>query len=1017
MPNHPADILSAWMALEALSPQTFRRRSEFKLGKRRVLNFDMHNPPWTDCDARDEESVCFYQVVFGTISMEKAFDRLAETYGDQRPERPMADGEAIVATLTVDERGVPAGSASASVSCFAWALPFALDRRLDRLDGWTRARQTLRTGLRAQVGRIDPEGELMPLDGPVLARAYEWLLEQLGVDREMVVPPAFCVRSPRRDKASPPPDPLLLDSFFLDDLVAARGLFLEDEAPPALRSYLQVAKPATQLPLGSQEPASLNAARRLTLPRRFPPARWPARGRRPLVLNQQLAVNAAMCADADRPLLAVNGPPGTGKTTILRDIVAANVVRRAEAMASFEHPSAAFSPYLGNVVKVDGRRLGYFPVAPEIRGFEMLVVSSNNKAVENVTAELPGLEAIAEDALTLRYFKTVSDHLLAPRKTWGLMAAVLGSAANRRTFRESFWWDRDAGLYHYLDFVRPPRPGRHGPNRLKDPDRPVIRNERPPPTAAGVEMRWQEARQRFRAARTAVREHGARLQSVWDYMVRDSVRDRQLRHLGVRRGQHETSRPGWLARACRTRRYRRWRWEGQQIERDAAAALQAHADAERAFVRAAPLLLRDLRAAPPASPGPSEAPSTADWFESVRAALGDRLMDRAFAAAGHAEQQLRTPWFDAHGHRLRDDLFVAAMQLHRAFIDGAAKQLQTNLGLLMDVFADRQVTFSKPDDPAQLWASLFLVTPVASSTFASVRRMLDGLPPESLGWLLVDEAGHAVPQSAVGALMRTQRAVIVGDPLQIEPVVTLPDGFTPKICEHFDVDPGVFNAPEASVQTLADAAGPFAGRLGPANVGVPLLVHRRCADPMFAISNRVAYDGLMVSGVRERPSPIRDVLGESRWFDVRSPQSGDGEKWSEEEGARAVSLLGRLEALGRAPDLHIITPFRVVQDRLRQRVLTSGVLARVGVPGPDRVRWVRDRIGTVHTFQGREAEAVILVLGAPEYWHRRARMWAGGRPNLLNVAASRAKSVLYVIGNRALWRTAGCFRVLDELLP
>ena len=1017
MPNRPVDILSAWMALEALSPQTFRNRSEFKLGQRRVLDFDIHHPPWMDADPCDEQAACFYQVVFGTISMEKAFGRLVATYGDRRPERPVADGEAILATLTVDGRGVPAGSAHAAVSCFAWALPIALDRQLNRLDGWTRARHALQPGLRARLERCDPEGEPVPLDGPTLAHAYEWLLEKLGIDRKLVAPPAFCVRSPRRDAASPLPEPLLLDGFFLDDLAAARDLFLQGQAPPALRSYLQAATPVAQVPLGSQAPESLDAARRFTLPSRFPPARWPGRGRHPLVLNQQLAVNAAMDADDERPLLAVNGPPGTGKTMLLRDIVAANVVRRAEAMASFEQPSDAYSPYLADTVKIDGRRWGYYSVAPEIRGSEMLVVSSNNRAVENVTAELPGVEAIAEDAPALQYFKTVSDRLLAPRETWGLMAAVLGSARNRHAFRESFWWDRDAGLYHYLDFIRPPRPEQHAPGRRKDPDRPVIRYEHPPDNPADAQVRWRKARQRFRVAQTAVHDHTTRLQSVSDYLVRDSVRDRRLQELGVRRERHRTRRPGWLARIFRTRRYRDWRQAGLQIERDTTAAEHAHAEAGRAFVCAAPLLLRDIKAAPPASSDPSGAPSPADWFEAVRAALGDRLIDRNFGAAGHAEQQLRTPWFDEHGHRLRDNLFVAAMQLHRAFIDGAAQQLRTNLGLLMDVFAGREVTFSVADGRAQLWASLFLVTPVASSTFASVRRMLDDLPPESLGWLLVDEAGQAVPQSAVGALMRTRRAVIVGDPLQIEPVVTLPDGFTPKLLEHFDVDAKVYNAPAASVQTLADAAGPFAGHLGPAKIGVPLLVHRRCADPMFSISNRVAYDDLMVSGVSAGPSPIRDVLGESQWFDVRGPGRGNGDKWCEEEGSRTVSLLGRLEALRRPPDIHIITPFRVVQDRLRQRVLASGVLARIGVPGPARGRWVRERIGTVHTSQGREAEAVILVLGAPEYGHRGARMWAGGRPNLLNVAVSRAKSVLYVVGNRASWRDAGCFRVLDELLP
>jgi superfamily I DNA and/or RNA helicase len=79
----------------------------------------------------------------------------------------------------------------------------------------------------------------------------------------------------------------------------------------------------------------------------------------------------------------------------------------------------------------------------------------------------------------------------------------------------------------------------------------------------------------------------------------------------------------------------------------------------------------------------------------------------------------------------------------------------------------------------------------------------------------------------------------------------------------------------------------------------------------------------------------------------------------------------------------------------------------------DSWSWTKKRIGTVHVVHGREAEAVIFVLGAPAPQQAGARGWAGGRPNLLNVAVSRAKEALYVVGNRRLWRDAGCFRELD----
>jgi hypothetical protein len=178
---------------------------------------------------------------------------------------------------------------------------------------------------------------------------------------------------------------------------------------------------------------------------------------------------------------------------------------------------------------------------------------------------------------------------------------------------------------------------------------------------------------------------------------------------------------------------------------------------------------------------------------------------------------------------------------------------------------------------------------------------------------------------------------------------------------------------------------------------------------MFGIANAIAYAGLMVSAKTPGQSPIRDVLGPSAWIHL---EGAPEDKWCEDEGALVVALLRQLAAAGVKPDLYIVTPFVIVAERLRRLVRESGVATGWAPDGASR-DWPSERIGTVHTAQGREAEAVILVLGAPSPAQAGARNWAGGRPNLLNVAVTRAKEVLYVVGNRRLWREAGVFRELD----
>lgn len=59
-------------------------------------------------------------------------------------------------------------------------------------------------------------------------------------------------------------------------------------------------------------------------------------------------------------------------------------------------------------------------------------------------------------------------------------------------------------------------------------------------------------------------------------------------------------------------------------------------------------------------------------------------------------------------------------------------------------------------------------------------------------------------------------------------------------------------------------------------------------------------------------------------------------------------------------------------------------------------------MGTIHTFQGKEAPIVFLVLGADKN-SSGAASWAVREPNMMNVAATRAKEEFYVIGDKSLY--------------
>lgn len=807
------------------------------------------------------------------------------------------------------------------------------------------------------------------------------------------------------------------NSFYLNDLQK----ILKEGMNETLADYIDGRDQTLDVDENSE------ALQQILMPGNLPLGRWPSQVGHRLSLMQQVAVNHVV--NEHETISSVNGPPGTGKTTLLKDIFAQLIVERAIQMATYDDPTKAFSTIGKQDIIESNKTYTYsmFALDEKIAKYSMVVASSNNGAVENISKELPMLKEVmrskkeptaeerqkeiddtgvdsiyeyeyAREAEDLDLFGNVATHILEGEETWGLFSAAFGKASNiqkisrslnsNTTDKQSFKkileeqlpnheWKEVVNEFNTLrESIEKDRAELDQFARLMIDAEALLAKEQ----EIDTKVKQQEAEQskRNEALRLAEQEKGLINEQLNNLPVPNLWQKLMQLFMEKKDAEEEEKMREQLNEVIQEQRklLSETKNHAKSINklREQAQKLQSRLDEIEIFKKK----FSDQNVI---------LPTSSFWHEEM-----------------YEERQQSVLWQTNELNFKRGLLFLKALKVQKVFLKMNARPVNAALTLLRNLRSVNLNIAEQRTYVANMWNTLHLVFPVMSTTFASFSSMYKGMGKDFIGYLFIDEAGQASPQQAAGALWRSKRAIVVGDPIQIEPVVTMDETLLADIRKAFQTSDRYIGS-TASVQTVADHANPIGTYKGEGEnlerIGIPLWVHRRCIEPMFSIANEIAYENKMVLANKK--------TGESHWYDIHG--KAVQAQYVKEQGEFIVKQIeAQFEAHQKEgePSIFVITPFTVVKDELKKllRARLKNKFENIG-------EWINRSVGTVHTFQGKEAEIVYFVTGTDAETDGAAN-WSCMKPNLLNVAVTRAKTEFYVVGDRKRFKSKQYYDVIQQ---
>ena len=994
----------------------------------------------------DDEYAVLLSVVKGTEVLETFIDKLKI----EHPEKPYL-GNVYSASFTVDAEGYYK-EGSLQIAPFIWVI-YQMMCQPDvefkdiKLDGWDEVVKAIENSFNLPEEKVSLDKAAHEIN----VYPQENILKPMGVTMfragDIYGYCGFTTEEIQLVKAETMPINDLKSSFFLDDLQLVLHhidrLKDNDKVLSYINSLNQDIEHYDLL-------KDTDQMRKWYNPKVLPYGRWPSKFN--LSFMQQIAVNIAK--ENPKDIFSVNGPPGTGKTTLLKDIIANNIVERAVKFCESNHVNDIFEKVVGR----DGTSF-YYTIPSDIAVYGMLVLSSNNKAVENITLELPNISSVkaGTNGSTLFnpefsnqqvdlscfakdekykyvkssevYFTFLADHLAESNTQWGLISARLGKKSNINTFMPAL----NVLSSDMSSIMRMPS----AQDSFESAKRQFQAQYKLVKTLFAYVTTYEENTQLIQELKLKINQLQEEVVSIDEQLSKYDTLNDDLMQLIEHKNCIESKLIEYNGkRSIFDKLWHATNWSilkamgnptllsvieeettRLQTVKDQLTALHQLVNERESIINTKDSLLADIKDIDGTIQKAektqqeilgtikSSGKDTIHCFDDIESKLMLSDEDRAEAHTAFL-------YVCNYLNECRERLLYDALQLQKAVVmsDAFRKNMQL-LSQYWGSLSDRkklQKNFDLDMIFPALLNSLMIAVPVISSTFAAVERFLVNCKSESLlGTIIIDEAGQASPHMLVGALLRAQKAIVVGDPKQIEPVQTVQDLFVERIGGK---GLGKYRSKELSVQSLADAQNPFAGIIKNLDgseswVGCPLVIHRRCKDPMFTVANELSYGGFMINKTMDSDDPI-DPCKESCWitYDASNIESSTGkDRYIKVQGQIAFELIQKLRARNAEfKDIFIITPFTSVAYGFKKFMESLSDDIVNWMKEDNKSGWLNDNIGTVHTFQGKEAKVVIYMLGCQSDGSANGAIkWVN--TNNVNVAFTRAKEYIYVIGDAEKW--------------